>query len=139
MTYGELEALLQAIAATVQRGTGHFHVGDGTSLALAVQGKGYPVIHVDPIAGKRSFERATKDARITIGFFEQGGPDLSAAQLQAIYSRQEAVSARFLFMLEEDGEIGNVSVSDSLVKNYTAELLTGIAVEFTLALPLSCS
>lgn len=136
MTYGELEALLQACAATVQRGAGHFHVGDSTSLAKAVQVNGYPVIHLDPIQGKRSIERATKDARVTIGFFEKGGADLSPSQLQAIYQRQEAISARFLFMLEEDGELGNINVSDALVKNYTAEMLTGIAVEFSLQLPL---
>lgn len=131
--------MLQTTAATVQRGTGHFHCGDGTSLEAAVRLNGYPVIHLDPIQGKRNIERATKDARIWIGFFEKGGPDLSAAQLRAIYDRQEAISARFLFMLEEDGEIGNIQVSDALVKNYTAEMLTGIGIDFTLNLPLSCS
>jgi hypothetical protein len=136
MTYGQLEAYLESTAANLQRGTGHFHVGDGTSLALAVQQKGYPVIHVDPLDGKRSFDAATKDARITIGFFEKGGPDLSSAQRQAIYARQEALSTRFLFELEEDGKIGHVHVSDNLVHNYTAELLTGIAVSFTLNLPI---
>lgn len=140
MTYGELEALLQATAATVLGGSGHFHCGDGTSLSSAVRGRGYPVVHVDPVQGTRSFERATKEATVTVGFFEKGGPDLSSAQLQAIYSRQEAVSTRFFYELEEHDGIGHVNVRDDKVENYTAEMLTGIASTFTLKLPITiCS
>ncbi|MEJ8803141.1 hypothetical protein [Pontibacter sp. H249] len=95
------------------------------------------MIHLDPIAGTRNIESGNKTANIALGFFEQGGEDTASAELQAIYKRQELASAEFLSMLQEEDGIGDITVRDSLVRNYTVHQLTGIACEFTLKLPIN--
>lgn len=137
MTYAALEELIKQVALGVLNGTGHFHCGNDESLKQAVEEHGYPVIHLDPIAGTRNIESGNKTASIAIGFFEQGGDDLNSMELQGIYQRQELVSAKFLSMLQEEDEIGDITVRDALVKCYTEHQLTGIACEFTLKLPMS--
>lgn len=136
MTYAALEALIERIALDTLTGSGHFHCGGSDSLKQAVKEKGYPVIHLDPIAGSRDIERGHKTATIFIGFFEQHENSPSARELQAIYARQETVSARFLSMLQEEDEVGNIAVKDSLVPHHTSENLAGIACSFTLKLPM---
>lgn len=133
MTYAELEALIGQVA--LDNLEGHFHCGGNISLKEAVDQHGYPVIHLDPLTGSRDIERGSKTAVITVGFFEQGG-DVSNTELKAIYDRQERASSKFLVMLQEEEEIGNISVRDTMVKNYTEMQLTGIACEFTLKLSM---
>ncbi|MHC2992062.1 hypothetical protein OB13_10850 [Pontibacter sp. HJ8] len=137
MTYAELEALIESIALETLGGSGHFHCGNDLSLKLAVEEKGYPVVHLDPISGNRNIQSGNKTASVTIGFFEQGAVDLSAKEEQVIYARQEVVSAHFLAMLQEEDEVGDIAVRDTPVKNYTDQLLSGIACEFELKLPIS--
>ena len=134
MTYAELQALIERVALDTMT-SGHFHCGNDSSLNGAVEEHGYPVIHLDPIDGNRNIATGNKVARITLGFFEQGG-DYSAAEEQALYARQEKISAKFLFMLQEEGEIGDIAVRDTPVKNYTSQKLSGWACELELKLPM---
>ncbi|GAB3822216.1 hypothetical protein [Pontibacter rugosus] len=137
MTYAELEALIGRIALDTLAGVGHFHCGGSDSLKQAVENHGYPVIDLDPITGTRNIETGNKVATITMGFFEKHENSPSASELQAIYSRQEAISARFLVMLDDEDDLGNIMVKDSLVPHHTAQNLAGIAIQFTLKLPIS--
>lgn len=141
MTYAELESLMERLALDALEGSGHFHCGGSDSLKEAVEENGYPVIHLDPIDGNRNIARGSKRANIAIGFFEQGEAHMAAADLQAIYGRQEVVSARFLTMLQEEDEVGDIlDVRDTKVQSYTDQILTGLACSFTIKLPISlCS
>lgn len=138
MTYAELEALIERIALDTLGDTGHFHCGGSDSLKQAVKEKGYPVIHLDPISGNRNIATGNKRANIAIGFFEQHVENSPSAQeLQGIYSRQELVSARFLVMLQEEDEVGDIlDVKDTPIPHYTDQNLAGIACSFTLKLPM---
>lgn len=138
MTYAELEALLGTVAEQALNGTGHFHCGTDTSLKLAVEEKGFPVIHLDPVKGNRNSATALKVATIALGFFDQG-VDLSDAERSALKQRMEKLSTKFMLLLDDE-EVGEVTFVDHPVENFTAHKLMGWACECTIKLPFNlCS